>query len=159
MCQINRWKYEFIDPITAIETADTPLLENQSRLYQQYQEHMLACNTLDFDDLIMMPVILFRRNEDALLKWRGKIHYLLVDEYQDTNTSQYELIKLIAGLRQKITVVGDDDQSIYAWRGAKPENINLLGQDFPTLEVIKLEQNYRSSGRILNSTKHLISIN
>ena len=148
-----------IDPLRTIETADTPLLESQSRLYQQYQEHMLACNTLDFDDLIMMPVILFRRNEGALLKWRGKIHYLLVDEYQDTNTSQYELIKLIAGLRQKITVVGDDDQSIYAWRGAKPENINLLGQDFPTLEVIKLEQNYRSSGRILNSANQLISIN
>jgi ATP-dependent DNA helicase Rep len=159
MYQISRWKNEFIDPISAIETADTPLLESQSRLYQQYQEHMLACNTLDFDDLIMMPVTLFRNNEDALLKWRGKIHYLLVDEYQDTNTSQYELIKLIAGLRQKITVVGDDDQSIYAWRGAKPENINLLGQDFPTLEVIKLEQNYRSSGRILNSANQLISIN
>jgi ATP-dependent DNA helicase Rep len=159
MYQISHWKNEFIDPISAIRTADTPLLESQARLYQQYQEHMLACNTLDFDDLIMMPVILFRRNEDALLKWRGKIHYLLVDEYQDTNTSQYELIKLISGLRQKLTVVGDDDQSIYAWRGAKPENINLLGQDFPTLEVIKLEQNYRSSGRILNSANQLISIN
>jgi ATP-dependent DNA helicase Rep len=159
MYQISRWKNEFIDPVSAIEMADTPLLESQSRLYQNYQEHMLACNTLDFDDLIMMPVILFRRNEDSLLKWRGKIHYLLVDEYQDTNTSQYELIKLIAGLRQKLTVVGDDDQSIYAWRGAKPENINLLGQDFPTLEVIKLEQNYRSSGRILNSANQLISIN
>jgi ATP-dependent DNA helicase Rep len=159
MYQISRWKNEFIDPVSAITMADTPLLESQSRLYQHYQEHMLACNTLDFDDLIMMPVILFRRNEDALLKWRGKIHYLLVDEYQDTNTSQYELIKLIAGLRQKLTVVGDDDQSIYAWRGAKPENINLLGQDFPTLEVIKLEQNYRSSGRILNSANQLISIN
>ncbi len=159
MYQISRWKNEFIDPISAISMADTPLLESQSRLYQHYQKHMLACNTLDFDDLIMMPVNLFRRNAEALLKWRGKIHYLLVDEYQDTNTSQYELIKLIAGLRQKLTVVGDDDQSIYAWRGAKPENINLLGQDFPTLEVIKLEQNYRSSGRILNSANKLISIN
>jgi len=159
MYQISRWKNEFIDPVSAISMADTPLLESQSRLYQHYQEHMLACNTLDFDDLIMMPVNLFRRNEEALLKWRGKIHYLLVDEYQDTNTSQYELIKLIAGLRQRLTVVGDDDQSIYAWRGAKPENINLLGKDFPSLEVIKLEQNYRSSGRILNSANKLISIN
>ena len=159
MYQISRWKNEFIDPVSAISMADTPLLESQSRLYQHYQEHMLACNTLDFDDLIMMPVNLFRRNEETLLKWRGKIHYLLVDEYQDTNTSQYELIKLIAGLRQRLTVVGDDDQSIYAWRGAKPENINLLGKDFPSLEVIKLEQNYRSSGRILNSANKLISIN
>lgn len=159
MYQISRWKNEFIDPADAIQLADSPLLETQALLYQHYQEHMLACNTLDFDDLIMMPVILFRRHKDSLLKWRGKIHYLLIDEYQDTNTSQYELIKLMTGLRQKLTVVGDDDQSIYAWRGAKPENINLLGQDFPTLEVIKLEQNYRSSGRILNTANQLIAKN
>jgi ATP-dependent DNA helicase Rep len=159
MYQISRWKNEFIDPVNAIRQADTPLTELQAQLYQHYVEHMLACNTLDFDDLIMMPVVLFRKNETTLLKWRGKIHYLLVDEYQDTNTSQYELIKLLAGLRQKLTVVGDDDQSIYAWRGAKPENINLLGQDFPSLEVIKLEQNYRSSGRILNTANQLIAKN
>ena len=159
MYQISRWKNEFIDPADAIRLADTPLAASQAELYQRYQQHMLACNTLDFDDLIMMPVILLRKNEAALLKWRGKIHYLLVDEYQDTNTSQYELIKLISGLRKKLTVVGDDDQSIYAWRGAKPENIHLLSQDFPNLEVIKLEQNYRSSGRILNAANQLIAKN
>jgi ATP-dependent DNA helicase Rep len=120
---------------------------------------MLACNTMDFDDLIMLPVALFRDDQDILLKWQGKIHYLLVDEYQDTNTSQYELIRLLCGIRQKLTVVGDDDQSIYAWRGARPENINRLHQDFPSLQVIKLEQNYRSTGRILNSANALIANN
>ncbi len=159
MYQISRWKNEFIDATEAQVSADTPLGQTQAKVYQAYQQHLLACNSMDFDDLIMLPVRLFRSNENILLKWRGKIHYLLVDEYQDTNTSQYELIKLICGLRQKLTVVGDDDQSIYAWRGARPENINRLRNDFHDLQVIKLEQNYRSSGRILNAANILIANN
>jgi len=159
MYQISRWKNEFIRAEEALSKAETELEQIQARIYQAYQEHLLACNSMDFDDLIMLPVYIFRSDEDVLLKWRGKIHYLLVDEYQDTNTSQYELIKLICGLRQKLTVVGDDDQSIYAWRGAKPENIHRLQHDFPNLQVIKLEQNYRSSSRILNSANTLIANN
>ena len=159
MYQISRWKNEFIRADDALVNAETELEQLQAKIYQAYQQHLQACNSMDFDDLIMLPVHLFRSDEDVLLKWRGKIHYLLVDEYQDTNTSQYELIKLIAGLRQKLTVVGDDDQSIYAWRGAKPENIHRLQHDFPNLQVIKLEQNYRSSGRILNSANTLIAKN
>ncbi|MCV5735593.1 UvrD-helicase domain-containing protein, partial [Escherichia coli] len=87
------------------------------------------------------------------------IRYLLVDEYQDTNTSQYELVKLIVGERGRLTVVGDDDQSIYSWRGAKPQNLVLLGQDYPNLRLIKLEQNYRSTSNILSAANALIENN
>jgi len=157
--QISRWKNDFIDPATALSLADTGLLRDQARLYQAYREHMLACNSMDFDDLIMLPVSLFRDQPEVLNRWQDRIRYLLVDEYQDTNTSQYELIRLLCGLRGKLTVVGDDDQSIYAWRGARPENLERLRQDFPSLEVIKLEQNYRSTGRILDAANRLIANN
>jgi ATP-dependent DNA helicase Rep len=159
MYQIGRWKNEFISATEALQAADTPLLETQARLYEEYQQYLLACNSLDFDDLIMKPVLLFRQDNATLLKWQGMVHYLLVDEYQDTNTSQYEIIKLVCGTRQKFTVVGDDDQSIYAWRGARPENIKRLQQDFPDLQVVKLEQNYRSSSRILKAANALIANN
>ena len=83
---------------------------------------MKACNVLDFDDLILLPTLLLQRNEEVRERWQNKIRYLLVDEYQDTNTSQYELVKLLVGQRARFTVVGDDDQSIYSWRGARPQN-------------------------------------
>ncbi len=157
--QIGRWKNDFIDPETALAQADTPLLQIQARLYAEYQQHLLACNSMDFDDLIMLPVQIFRSDTAVLNRWQERIRYLLVDEYQDPNGSQYEMIRLLCGLRQKLTVVGDDDQSIYAWRGARPENLQRLQQDFPSIEVIKLEQNYRSSGRILAAANQLISNN
>ena len=157
--QISSWKNEFITPEQALQTADDILQQHHAKIYLAYQQQLQACNSVDFDDLIMLPVILFRANADILNKWQDRIHYLLIDEYQDTNTSQYELIKLICQMRHKLTVVGDDDQSIYAWRGAKPENIHRLQQDFPTLEVVKLEQNYRSTGRILKVANHLIANN
>ncbi len=157
--QIGRWKNDFIDPETALQQADTPLLRSQARLYAEYQQHLLACNSMDFDDLIMLPVQIFRRDAAVLNRWQDRIRYLLVDEYQDTNGSQYEVIRLLCGLRQKLTVVGDDDQSIYAWRGARPENLQRLQQDFPSIEVIKLEQNYRSTGRILGAANQLIANN
>ena len=103
---------------------------------------------MDFDDLIMLPVQLFRQYPEVLNAWQDRIRYLLIDEYQDTNTSQYEMVKALCDIRRQLTVVGDDDQSIYAWRGARPENLQRLQQDFSGLEVIKLEQNYRSSSRI-----------
>ncbi len=96
---------------------------------------MKACNVLDFDDLILLPTLLLQRNEEVRERWQNKIRYLLVDEYQDTNTSQYELVKLLVGQRARFTVVGDDDQSIYS-RGARPQNPVLLSQDFPALRVI-----------------------
>ena len=111
------------------------------------------------DDLILLPVLLFQQHPAILEKWQNKIRYLLVDEYQDTNITQYQLVKLIAGALGRFTVVGDDDQSIYAWRGAQPENLAQLQKDFARLQVIKLEQNYRSTGRILKVANHLIANN
>ena len=114
---------------------------------------------MDFDDLIMLPVQLFRQYPEVLNDWQERIRYLLIDEYQDTNTAQYEMVRALCHMRQKLTVVGDDDQSIYAWRGARPENLQRLQADFPNLDVIKLEQNYRSSSRILGAANHLIANN
>jgi ATP-dependent DNA helicase Rep len=159
MYQISRWKNDFVAPAAATATADTPLLQAQARLYEEYQQHLLACNSMDFDDLIMLPVQLFRDHAEVLNNWQDRIRYLLIDEYQDTNTSQYEMVKALCSIRQKLTVVGDDDQSIYAWRGARPENLQRLQQDFAALEVIKLEQNYRSTSRILGAANQLIANN
>src|SRR5690606_15816357 len=109
--------------------------------------------------LILIPVHLFQQNVEGLMCWHRKIRYLLVDEYQDTNSSQYLLVNLLFGDRNAFTVVGDDDLSIYASIGARPENMSLLKQDFPALRVIKLEQNYRSTSRILRVANHLIANN
>jgi len=157
--QISRWKNDFVTPEQALEQAADTLEQHHARVYLAYRDQLQACNAVDFDDLIMLPVLLFRQHPEVLDQWRERIHYLLVDEYQDTNASQYELIKLLCAIRQKLTVVGDDDQSIYAWRGARPENIRLLQQDFPTLQVIKLEQNYRSTSRILRVANQVIGNN
>lgn len=128
-------------------------------MYEAYVRHLKAYNAVDFDDLILLPVVLLQRDPDALERWRRKIHYMLVDEYQDTNVSQYLLVKLLMAERSTFTVVGDDDQSIYAWRGARPENLITLGEDFPRLKVIKLEQNYRSTATILRAANTLIANN
>jgi ATP-dependent DNA helicase Rep len=120
---------------------------------------MKSYNAVDFDDLILQPVLLFQEHPEILEKWRNKLRYLLVDEYQDTNLTQYQMVKLLAGQLGRFTVVGDDDQSIYSWRGAQPENLAQLQRDFPRLEVIKLEQNYRSTRRILGVANALIANN
>lgn len=157
---ISNWKNALIDPGRAlIDAGNDPLAAQAARIYPEYQRHLKACNALDFDDLILQPLMLLRENPAVLSSWRERIHYLLVDEYQDTNACQYELVKQLVGDRGALTVVGDDDQSIYAWRGARPENLYQLEKDFPDLKVIKLEQNYRSSGRILKAANHLIRLN
>lgn len=156
---ISGWKNQHIAPQVALETAEDPLAQARARLYGAYQKQLHAYNAVDFDDLIGLPVRLFNENPDILTKWQNKVRYLLVDEYQDTNAAQYQLVTQLVGLGGKLTVVGDDDQSIYAWRGAQPENLALLQQDFPGLHLVKLEQNYRSSQRILNSANQLISNN
>lgn len=130
-----------------------------AQLYPRYQQALKAYNAVDFDDLIRLPVKLLSQHENLLEHWQNKIRHLLVDEYQDSNTSQYKLVKLLAGLQARFTVVGDDDQSIYAWRGAKPENLAQLQRDYPNLKLIKLEQNYRSTRRILHVANHLIAHN
>jgi ATP-dependent DNA helicase Rep len=156
--QIGQWKNAFITPEQVLTTA-TPDQHPIAGLYQEYTRSLKAYNAVDFDDLILLPVLLFQQHRDVLEKWQNKIRYLLVDEYQDTNITQYQLIKLLAGSLGRFTVVGDDDQSIYAWRGAQPENLAQLQKDYARLQVIKLEQNYRSTGRILKVANHLIANN
>ena len=157
--QISNWKNALILPPQAKKQAKGDRDVIFAHCYDMYQRQLKAYNALDFDDLIVMPTLLLKCKEEVRLRWQKKIRYLLVDEYQDTNTSQYELIKALVGERARFTVVGDDDQSIYSWRGARPENLVLLQNDFPQLKVIKLEQNYRSSQRILKAANVLIANN
>ncbi|NVK29443.1 MAG: UvrD-helicase domain-containing protein [Gammaproteobacteria bacterium] len=130
-----------------------------ARVYSRYDELIRAYNAVDFDDLIVLPTKLLRENADVREKWQNRVRYLLVDEYQDTNITQYELVRLLVGIRGQLTAVGDDDQSIYAWRGARPENLAALQTDFRNLTLIKLEQNYRSTERILRAANELIAHN
>ena len=158
--QISRWKNDFLSPELVLNrTPDAPLFEEAALIYPRYQQALKAYNAVDFDDLIRLPVNLLSEHPEVLEYWQNKIRHLLVDEYQDSNTSQYLLVKKLVGVRAHFTVVGDDDQSIYAWRGAKPENLGQLQKDYPHLKVIKLEQNYRSTSRILHAANHLISHN
>ena len=157
--RISNWKNDLCSPQQAMTLARDKQEQTFAHCYDRYNKQLRAYNALDFDDLIMLPTLLFKQNAEVRSKWQEKIRYLLVDEYQDTNTSQYELIKLLVGDRARFTVVGDDDQSIYSWRGARPQNMVRLRDDFPTLRVIKLEQNYRSSQRILHCANILIDNN
>ncbi len=156
---ISNWKNDLIMPQQALTQARDEKYQTFAKCYERYSNQIRAYNALDFDDLIMLPTLLFKNNKEVRSKWQEKIRYLLVDEYQDTNTSQYELIKLLVGQRGRFTVVGDDDQSIYSWRGARPQNMVRLRDDFPNLQVIKLEQNYRSTRRILHCANILIDNN
>ena len=157
--QISDWKNDLLLPPQALASAQDADTVFAARVYEEYQRHLRAFNAVDFDDLILMPATLFQDKPAVLERWQNRVHYLLVDEYQDTNTSQYLLVKLLVGPRNGLTVVGDDDQSIYAWRGARPENMLELQNDYPNLKVIKLEQNYRSSNIILQAANTLIANN
>ncbi|OOZ37316.1 DNA helicase Rep [Solemya velesiana gill symbiont] len=157
--RISDWKNDMLTPEQALARAEDDLEQRAALVYANYQRSLKAYNAVDFDDLILLPVQLFQQSLEALERWQNRIRYLLVDEYQDTNLSQYELVKQLVGIRQALTVVGDDDQSIYAWRGARPENLARLKEDFPRLHIIKLEQNYRSTGRILKAANQLIDNN
>lgn len=156
---ISKLKNDFISPEMAMSLATSDGELHMAKLYRQYQDTIQAYQAVDFDDLIRLPVELFERESDILTRWQMKLRYLLIDEYQDTNTCQYRLIKQLCGFRGQFTAVGDDDQSIYAWRGANVENLRLLQTDFPSLKVIKLEQNYRSSARILQAANAVIGNN
>ena len=156
--QVSRWKNRALaagDPAVSFQSAGE---EAVWRLYSRYEEHLRNLNAVDFDDLILQPLRALQ-DEDIRLAWQQKIRYLLVDEYQDTNETQYRLLRLLAGEDGRLTVVGDDDQSIYGWRGAQPENLQQLAGDYPKLEVIKLEQNYRSCGTVLKAANALIAQN
>lgn len=156
---ISNWKNDMLTPAQVKGMASSEQDQLFAFCFDMYQTQMKAYNALDFDDLISMPVQLLKNNKDVRDRWQSKIRYLLVDEYQDTNTSQYEMVKLLVGERGRLTVVGDDDQSIYSWRGARPQNLVLLNEDYPNLRIVKLEQNYRSTSRILRSANILIANN
>jgi ATP-dependent DNA helicase Rep len=159
---ISLWKNGLVDPEDAIRAAKDEEEAQAARIFRSYVATLQAYQAVDFDDLIRLPVELFRNNESIRDRWQRRLRYLLMDEYQDTNTCQYELVKLlVTGLGKKpmFTAVGDDDQAIYAWRGASVENLKTLQTDFPDLRVIKLEQNYRSTTRILQAANAVIGNN
>ena len=157
--QISSWKNAMITPEEAAQLADNEIASVAAKLYKEYERTLRAYQAVDFDDLISLPVRLFDEHPEVRERWQNKLRYLLVDEYQDTNRAQYRLLKLLSGVRGAFTAVGDDDQAIYAWRGADVENLKLLQQDYPKLKVIKLEQNYRSSRRILEAANTVIANN
>ncbi len=159
---MSLWKNGLINPDDALKNAVTEDEAQAARIYRNYVATLAAYQAVDFDDLIRLPVELFKNNEAVRDRWQRKLRYLLVDEYQDTNTCQYELVKLLVtgvGKKPMFTAVGDDDQAIYAWRGATIENLKTLQVDFPDLKVIKLEQNYRSTTRILQAANAVIGNN
>jgi ATP-dependent DNA helicase Rep len=157
--QISNWKNELVLPLQAVKQAASEFEQSAALLYAEYQRNLKAYNALDFDDLILQPVLALQDNADVREHWQNRVRHLLVDEYQDTNTAQYRLVQLLVGATTPFTAVGDDDQSIYAWRGANPENLKRLKEDFPRLQVVKLEQNYRSAGCILKCANQLIANN
>lgn len=157
--RISAWKNDRLTPGQALASATGAADVLCARAFERYNEALRAYNAVDFDDLIQLPTLLFDDHPDVLERWQNRLRYLLVDEYQDTNSAQYHLVKQLVGVRGGLTVVGDDDQSIYAWRGARPENLAQLQADFPGLEIIKLEQNYRSTSRILKAANTLIANN
>ena len=157
--RISLWKNQLVEPAAARDAAGDDLDSAAARLYADYERSLRAYQAVDFDDLLRLPVKLFGENEDAGERWRGRLWHVLVDEYQDTNRAQYTLLRQLTRGRDSFTAVGDDDQSIYAWRGADSENLRLLRDDYPALKVVKLEQNYRSTARILTAANALIANN
>ncbi len=156
---ISLWKNDLKEPEELRGKMEDALHTLAVEIYTEYNRMLSAYNAVDFDDLIRLPTTLFLNHPDVLGKWQRRIRYLLVDEYQDTNISQYLLVKLLVGDDPRLTVVGDDDQSIYSWRGARPENLVKLQEDFPHLKLVKLEQNYRSTGLILKAANTVIDNN
>ncbi len=156
---VSRAKNAGLSPEQAKAVATSAREHEAAALYARYQERLNTFNAVDFDDLIRLPVQLLESDEDCVAAWRERIGYLLVDECQDTNDAQYRLLKAIAGPKGDFTCVGDDDQSIYAWRGANPDNLLQLGSDYAALEIIKLEQNYRCTNRVLRAANALIAHN
>ncbi len=156
---ISNWKNALISPDLALKNAGSETERLAALAFASYSATLKAYQAVDFDDLISLPVELFDKHPEILDKWQNRLRYLLVDEYQDTNACQYRMLKQIAGPRAAFTAVGDDDQAIYGWRGADIENLRGLPRDYPNLKLIKLEQNYRSTVRILKAANALIGHN
>ena len=156
---ISRWKNAGLDAAAALAQAAGEGERQTAQLMARYEERLAAYQAVDFDNLIGLPLRLLQKHEQVTQKWQARLAHVLVDEYQDTNATQYELMKLLVGARGSFTAVGDDDQSIYGWRGATLDNLKRLPQDFPALKVIKLEQNYRSTSAILRAANNVIGPN
>ncbi len=161
IAQISKQKEEMTSWQEYAKTVDALDLKGKrlAKVYELYQKLLKKSNALDFDDLIYKTVLLFRQHPEVLEKYQERFRYIMVDEYQDTNTSQYELVHILAEKYQNLCVVGDDDQSIYAWRGANIRNILDFEKDFINTTVIKLEQNYRSTKKILEAANAVIQNN
>jgi ATP-dependent DNA helicase Rep len=156
---ISHWKNGLVSPEAALDRAANDTETLAARSYLSYEATLKAYQAVDFDDLIRLPVQILESHPEVREKWQNRLRYLLVDEYQDTNACQYQLLKLLTGVRAQFTAVGDDDQAIYAWRGADIANLKRLPDEFPALRVIKLEQNYRSTVRILKAANAVIAHN
>jgi ATP-dependent DNA helicase Rep len=156
---ISAWKSAGLTSAEALRQARDENERVAATIMARYEERLTAYQSVDFDDLISLPLKLLGQHEAVRDKWQKKMGHVLVDEYQDTNATQYELLKLLVGERARFTAVGDDDQSIYGWRGATLDNLKKLPQDFPQLKVIKLEQNYRSTSAILRAANNVIGPN
>ncbi|PXW95909.1 ATP-dependent DNA helicase Rep [Sphaerotilus hippei] len=156
---ISLWKNQGLDADQAAAAAADEDERVAAHVMRLYQERLAAYQAVDFDDLISLPLQLLQRDEEVRTKWNRALRHVLVDEYQDTNATQYELLKAIVGSDGVFTAVGDDDQSIYGWRGATIDNLKRLPHDYPRLKVIPLEQNYRSTGAILNAANNVIALN
>ncbi|MDP2255073.1 MAG: UvrD-helicase domain-containing protein, partial [Polaromonas sp.] len=153
---ISRWKGMGLNAAQAEAQVNGDEERVMARIMAQYEERLSAYQSVDFDDLIGLPLKLLQEHETVRGKWQAALGHVLVDEYQDTNATQYEVLKLLVGARGRFTAVGDDDQSIYGWRGATLDNLKRLPQDFPNLKVVKLEQNYRSTSAILRAANNVI---
>ncbi|HEY8050690.1 MAG TPA: UvrD-helicase domain-containing protein, partial [Ramlibacter sp.] len=156
---ISLWKNLGLNSAQAEAQAADDSERITARIMQRYEERLAAYQGVDFDDLIGLPLKLLRDHAEVRDKWQAQLGHVLVDEYQDTNATQYELLKLLVGERARFTAVGDDDQSIYGWRGATLDNLKRLPLDYPALKVIKLEQNYRSTSAILRAANNVIGPN
>ena len=157
--KISAWKNALVSPATALKEAKDDDEAIAARAYANYGEALAAYQAVDFDDLIVRVVELLERDAAARARWQARCAHVLVDEYQDTNPAQYRLLRALVGAGTPFTAVGDDDQAIYGWRGATVDNLARLPRDFPDLEVIRLEQNYRSTVRILRCANALIANN
>ena len=156
---ISRWKNMGLNAAEAAVQASGDEEREIALIMGRYEERLTAYQSVDFDDLISLPLKLLQEHEAVRTKWQESLGHVLVDEYQDTNATQYEVLKLLVGNRGRFTAVGDDDQSIYGWRGATLDNLKKLPLDYPTLKVVKLEQNYRSTSAILRAANNVIGPN
>jgi ATP-dependent DNA helicase Rep len=157
--RISLWKNELKSPAAALQTAEDDNARAYAKIYDRYDATLRAYQAVDFDDLIRVPAELLDSHAELRDKWQNRLRHILVDEYQDTNVAQYRLLQKLTGVRAAFTAVGDDDQAIYGWRGASADNLRQLREDYPQLHMVKLEQNYRSTVRILKAANSLIANN